>query len=49
LVNGTYGRGEYHVEWDGEDNYRNKVSSGIYFLRMETSIGVETRKMLLLK
>jgi PKD repeat protein len=49
LVNGTYGRGSYDVEWDGEDNYRNKVSSGIYFLRMETSIGVETKKMLLLK
>jgi flagellar hook assembly protein FlgD len=41
--------GEHSVVWDGTDRYGNRVSSGVYFYRLETSFGDKKKKMLLLK
>jgi hypothetical protein len=41
--------GNYIVEWDGTDNYGNKVTSGIYFAKMMIGQMQKTIKMNLLK
>jgi hypothetical protein len=41
--------GKYSVEWDGTDNFGNKVTSGIYFARMTVGQMQKTIKMNLLK
>lgn len=42
-----YGRNS--VVWSGDDNSGNKVSSGVYFYRLNTEFGSQTRKMMLMK
>jgi hypothetical protein len=42
-------RGRYEVGWNGENEYGQKVSSGIYFYKLTTKGFAETRKMLILK
>jgi len=37
LINETRISGEYEISWDGTDNHKNKVSSGVYFITMEAS------------
>jgi hypothetical protein len=37
LLNETRLSGEYEITWDGTDNYRNKVSSGVYFITMQAN------------
>ncbi len=37
------------VVWDGKDNNSGNVSSGVYFIRIESGNTVETRKAVLLK
>lgn len=37
------------VIWAGDDNYGNKVSSGVYFLKFKTERVSETRKLLLIR
>ena len=49
LVDGYLEVGRYSVVWNGDDMNGRSVSSGIYFYRLETSTGNETRKMLLMK
>jgi 1,4-alpha-glucan branching enzyme len=56
LVNKEMNNGQYTVNWNGENNSGEKVSSGIYLYRMEgvpldrqAGNYVKTRKMLLLK
>jgi hypothetical protein len=42
--------GEYRDSWNGLDHGGNKVSSGVYFLKLTTSSGYsETRKMVLVQ
>ena len=41
--------GTHTVEWDGVDKHGNRVSSGVYLYRLETSTGSEVRRMLLMK
>ncbi|HCN24370.1 MAG TPA: hypothetical protein DIS65_03250, partial [Candidatus Marinimicrobia bacterium] len=41
--------GKYTVQWDGTDLYGNKVSSGIYLYKLETSDFTNIRKMVLMK
>ncbi|MFZ1685502.1 MAG: FlgD immunoglobulin-like domain containing protein [Candidatus Zixiibacteriota bacterium] len=41
--------GSYQVIWDGRAGDGAHCSSGVYFYRLETNLGSETRKMILLK
>lgn len=49
LVNRDYEAGTYSVEWLGNDNNGSKVSSGIYFYKMEAGNRTITKKMVLMK
>ncbi|HHE37582.1 MAG TPA: T9SS type A sorting domain-containing protein, partial [Candidatus Cloacimonetes bacterium] len=49
LVNGNKQAGYHKIIWDGKDNFRNKVGSGIYFYKMTTDDYNNIRKMILLK
>jgi hypothetical protein len=56
LVNEVKIAGTYSSTWNGDNNFGNKVSSGIYLYRMEAvpsgrqaGLFVETRKMIFLK
>jgi hypothetical protein len=46
---GNVNTGEHSVVWDGTDRHGNRVSSGVYFYRLETSFGDKKKKMLLIK
>jgi 1,4-alpha-glucan branching enzyme len=49
LVNQEQGNGVYRVEWNGINEIGSKVSSGIYFYRIETGSFIDTKKMILLR
>ncbi len=49
LVNEVKTAGTYSSTWNGYNNFGNKVSSGIYFYRMESGSFIEAKKMILLK
>ncbi|KAA3602794.1 MAG: T9SS C-terminal target domain-containing protein [Calditrichaeota bacterium] len=41
--------GNYSIEWNGTNNNDKKVSSGVYFYKIESAEFTKTRKMILLK
>jgi hypothetical protein len=49
LLNKELAPGEYRVYWDGTNNFGKACSSGIYYLQLNTSKSILTRKMVLLK
>lgn len=49
LINESKLPGSYSVTWDGRNERGVKVSSGIYFYRLETGTYSSTKKMLLLR
>jgi hypothetical protein len=49
LVNGRVAAGEGDVVWDGRDGDGRRLSSGVYFYRLETADRSLTKKSLLLK
>lgn len=49
LVNKSLPAGEYSVRWNGRDQLGNKVSSGMYFYRIQAGDYTKTRKMILMK
>ncbi|HKK21567.1 MAG TPA: C25 family cysteine peptidase [candidate division Zixibacteria bacterium] len=49
LADGNYTSGRHEVVWDGETDSGSKVSSGIYFYRLQANAFSATKKMLLLK
>lgn len=49
LVAETLAAGEYVVAWRGDDDAGRRVSSGVYFYRLETKDHRATRKMVMLK
>lgn len=49
LINENLPAGVHNVLWDGKDNTRSEVSSGVYFYNIETNHGSITRKMLMIK
>lgn len=49
LFNDVAAHGRNNVVWSGDDNGGNKVSSGVYFYRLNTEFGSQTRKMMLMK
>ena len=49
LVDQKMAAGRHKVVWHGADDEGRRVSSGSYFIRLETRSGVATKKMLLAK
>lgn len=49
LIDENKESGHYKVVWDGTDNNKKQVSSGIYFYKLTTGKKVLNKKMLLLK
>ena len=49
LVNNEQNTGIYNVQWNGDNNYGSKVSSGIYLYKIEAGNFMMTKKMILLK
>jgi hypothetical protein len=49
LVNANQSAGSYSVNWDGKNESGSKVSSGIYFYRLNTPDFMNVKKMIMLK
>jgi len=49
LDEGEHERGTHRMEWNGRDAAGRPVASGVYIYRLEGAVGVDARKMLLLK
>lgn len=49
LVSGEKSAGNYTVQWNGDNNFGAKVSSGAYIYRVIAGNNVVTKKMILLK
>ena len=49
LVNKEQINGVYEVTWNGDDQFGNKVSTGVYFYKINAGSFSETRKMMLIK
>jgi len=49
LMEGDQISGRHEVVWNGRDQSGAEVASGTYFARLETSLGVEVQKLVMLK
>ena len=49
LVNKEQVNGVYEVIWNGDNELGNKVSTGVYFYRIDAGDFVQTKKMMLIK
>lgn len=49
LHEGVLVRGRHEVRWDGLSDGGQALASGLYFARLETRVGVVTRKLLILE
>jgi len=49
LVDEIQAQGNYHINWNGVDDTHQKVSSGLYFVKLSAGTISRTKKMLLLK
>lgn len=49
LVNGVMTAGAHTVSWNGMDDNRRPVASGVYFYKMQSGKYTNTRKMILMK
>jgi len=49
LVDEPKSRGSYEVIWDGKDDQRKEMASGIYFYQLKVRDQILTKKMLLLR
>ncbi|HEU4364513.1 MAG TPA: FG-GAP-like repeat-containing protein [Candidatus Krumholzibacteria bacterium] len=49
LENGVFPAGRHRAVWTGRNGWGVDSASGIYFYRLESNFGVQTRKMVLLK
>jgi len=49
LVNEFKEAGDHSVNWEGKDDQNRSVASGIYFYKMRSNRGSDTRKMILMK
>ncbi len=49
LIDKQLSAGSHAANWDGRNDFGQKVSSGIYLYRIESGFGVQTKKMTLMK
>jgi flagellar hook assembly protein FlgD len=49
LVNNEMQAGSYEVNWNGDNNFGQKVSSGIYLYTINAGKFIQSQKMILLK
>jgi hypothetical protein len=49
LIDESKEPGYYTIHWHGDDDRGRKASSGVYFYRMETSVYMNAKKIVLLK
>lgn len=49
LVSSNMNAGTYEINWNGDSNFGNRVSSGTYILRVSAGKNAAVKKMLLLK
>ncbi|HET8624771.1 MAG TPA: FlgD immunoglobulin-like domain containing protein, partial [Gemmatimonadales bacterium] len=50
LVDTQHAPGDYSVRWDGHDDSGRRLSSGVYFYKIETAAGFrDSKKLILLK
>jgi len=49
LVNATHPGGYHTVRWDGQDDSRRAVSSGVYLYRLRAGQLAQRRKMALIR
>ncbi len=49
LVNGVLAAGEYSYKWNGKDAYGHDVASGVYFYRLSTATGTQTKRLIVLR
>lgn len=49
LINENQPSGDHSVNWDGTNSERNKVSSGLYFIKISSSAINETRKVVVIR
>ena len=49
LVNQEQNNGTYEVNWNGDNEYGNKVSTGVYFYKIDAGTYSDVKKMLLIK
>jgi len=49
LVNKQVAAGSYRVRWDGTNDYGEHLGSGVYFYRLETRTGADSKKLIMLK
>ena len=49
LVDGNLTAGKYTMRWDGRSRTGAKISSGVYFVRLESDLGTKTSKLVLLR
>jgi hypothetical protein len=50
LVDRQHAPGAYSVRWDGKDDSGRRLSSGVYFYKLETASGAsDAKKLLMLK
>ncbi|MCK4813209.1 MAG: hypothetical protein KAT14_04650 [Candidatus Marinimicrobia bacterium] len=49
LVNENQNAGSYSLTWDGNNSIGNRMSSGIYFYRLEAEQFTAVKKMILIK
>ena len=49
LAEGAHPAGSYTLRWDGVNHGGRTLAAGLYFYRLQTPWGVQTRKLLLLK
>ena len=49
LMNSYLGAGRYSVKWNGMDAGGASMSTGVYFIRVQSGLDIHTQKMILIK
>jgi len=49
LVSELFRPNDYNIVWNGDDNVGNKVSSGVYYIRLQVGEDIVNRKVILMK